>query len=437
MACQEAPVSASQLLSVELWAKVFTYIYEESTDLLAIPGSSSNCCLMHTLNQANFQKLRLVCKAFDTAFDRETFTRHLVIPKLKSDQSLPSLLEFVRHHRGSLVAVISGFGSAPVDSVLAALSSASAPNLTALAFTDISRSSMHRLSAFTTVTSISLATPFAASTALCALKYLPSLTFLFLSGLFDHLSAAVSLTELKLSSAFVTTCECSFVTSLRKLAITGSLLLGIHPKGLSACNQLEVVMCRESHVPALQRPDSFCCDIETATQSPAGWSSASHLTSLCIEVDCSPGDHIDLQWVFQITSLRHLDLDCLRSVHVPDELTLLTHLTYLKIWQSTDPDKRFCTSFKVNWQAMQNLHVLKICGMYRFGRSILGLVQLTKLKAVHFVGCSPFDNTSAGCMTALAHALGAHCPQVEVWVNADTMYDLIASPYEDSSTDDN
>lgn len=127
----------------------------------------------------------------------------------------------------------------------------------------------------------------------------------------------------------------------------------------------------------------------------------------------------------------------LRSVHVPDELTLLTHLTHLKIWQFTDPDKRFCTSFKVNWQAMQSLQVLKICGMYRFGRSILGLIQLTKLKAIHFVECRPFDNASAGCMTALAHALGAFCPQVEVWVNADTMCDLIASPYKDSSTDVN
>ena len=122
-------------------------------------------------------------------------------------------------------------------------------------------------------------------------------------------------------------------------------------------------------------------------------------------------------------------------MHVPDELTLLTQLTYLRIGQSTDPDKRLCTSFKVNWQAMQSLQVLKICGMYRFGQSILGLVQLTKLKEVHFVGCSPVGNTSAGCMTALAHALGAYCPEVEVWVNADTMCDLVASAYEDSSTE--
>ncbi len=61
-----------------------------------------------------------------------------------------------------------------------------------------------------------------------------------------------------------------------------------------------------------------------------------------------PGDYIDLQWVFQITSLRHLDLDCLRSMHVPNELTLLTQLTYLKIWQSSDPDELFCTLFEVN-----------------------------------------------------------------------------------------
>jgi len=66
---------------------------------------------------------------------------------------------------------------------------------------------------------------------------------------------------------------------------------------------------------------------------------------------------------------------------------------------------------------------------YRFGQSILGLVQLTELKAVHFVGCSASGNTSAGCMTALAYALGACCPQVKVWP--------IASAYEDSSTDDN
>ncbi len=139
-------------------------------------------------------------------------------------------------------------------------------------------------------------------------------------------------------------------------------------------------MCRGSLVTAEQRSDSLCCDVETATESPAGWSSTSHLTTLYIEVDCMPGDYIDLQWVFQITSLRHLDLDCLRSMHVPNELTLLTQLTYLKIWQSSDPDELFCTSFEVNWQAMRSLQVLKICGMYRFGRSILGLVQLTKLK---------------------------------------------------------
>lgn len=127
------------------------------------------------------------------------------------------------------------------------------------------------------------------------------------------------------------------------------------------------------------------------------------------------GDAIDLQWIFQITSLHHLDLDCLRRVHVPDELTLLTHL---KTWQSIDPDNHFCTMFEVNWQAMQSLQVLKICGMYCFGRSILGLVPLTKLKAVHFValGCSLLDNTSAGCMNALVHALGAYCPQVWVTV---------------------
>ncbi len=294
-------------------------------------------------------------------------------------------------------------------------------------------SSMHRLSAFTTVTSISLATQTAAID-LCALKSLPSLTVLFLSGTFDNLSAAASLTELRLFAAVVITSECSFVTSLRKLNITRSLLADIHPKGLSACNQLEVVICRESHITAKQRSDSLCCNVETATVSPAAWSSASRLTTLCIQLDCSPGDYIDLQWVFQITSLRHLDLDCLRSVHVPDELTLLTQLTYLRIGQSTDPDKRLCTSFKVNWQAMQSLQVLKICGMYRFGQSILGLVQLTKLKEVHFVGCSPVGNTSAGCMTALAHALGACCPQVKLW---PILYgSLVASAYEDSSTDD-
>ncbi len=188
MSCQKAFVSASHLSSVELWAKVLSYIYEESTDLLAFPYSNPYCCLMHTLNQANFQNLRLVCKAFNTAFDRETFTRHQLIPRLQSDQSLPSLLKFVRHHRGSLVAVTSGFGSTPVDAVLAALSSGSAPKLTELAFTGIPGSSVHRLSAFTTATSISLATPTAALTALCALKYLPSLTVLFLCGIFDHLS---------------------------------------------------------------------------------------------------------------------------------------------------------------------------------------------------------------------------------------------------------
>ena len=255
---------------------------------------------------------------------------------------------------------------------------------------------MHRLSVFTTVTSISLATQTAAID-LCAL-FLPSLTVLNLCDSLDHLSAAVPLTELKLSAAFVTTYECTFVTSFCKLDITGSLLADIHPQGLSACNQLKVVICHTSYVTSEQTSDSLECDVQTTTVSPAAWSSVSHPTTLCIQVDCMSGHAIDLQWVFQITSLRHLDLDCLRRVHVPDELTLLTHL---KIWQSTDPDNHFCEMFEVNWQAMQSLQVLKICGMYCFGRSILGLVQLTKLKAVHSVRCSPFDNISAGCMNAL------------------------------------
>ena len=366
MACQQALVSASHLLSMEMWAKVFSYISEEPTDLLAFPCSDPYCFLVH---QANFQKLRLVCKAFNTTFDQETFTRHLAIPTLQSDQSLPSLLKFVRHHRRSLVAVTSGFGSAPIASVLAALSSGPAPQLTELAITDMPCSSMHRLSAFTTVTSISLATQTARSIDLCALKSLPSLTVLFLSGTFDNLSAAASLTELKLFAAVVLTSECSFVTSLRKLDITRSLLADIHPKGLSACNQLEVVICRESHVTAKQRSDSLRCNAETATVSPAAWSSASHLTTLCIQLDRGLGDYIDLQWIFQITSLRHLDLDCLRSVHVPDELTLLTQLTYLRIGHSTDSDKRFCTSFNVNWQAMQSLQMLKIRGGTALGKA--------------------------------------------------------------------
>lgn len=146
------------------------------------------------------------------------------------------------------------------------------------------------------------------------------------------------------------------------------------------------------------------------------------------------GTQMYLQWVFQITSLHHLVLCCLRSAHDPNELTLLPHL---KIWQFNNPDKRLCTWFEVNWQAMQSLQVLKICDMYRFGRSILGRVQLAKLKAVYFVGCSSSDNTSAGCMTAQAHALGAYCPQVELWVNADTTCDLAVSAYQNSSTDDN
>ncbi len=113
MACQEAPVSASHLLSMEMWAKVFSYIFEEPTDLLAFPCSDPYCFLVH---QANFQKLRLVCKAFNTTFDEESFTRHLAIPMLQSDQSLPSLLKYVRHHQRSLVAITSGFGRAPIDS---------------------------------------------------------------------------------------------------------------------------------------------------------------------------------------------------------------------------------------------------------------------------------------------------------------------------------
>ena len=127
MACQEAPVSGSHLLYMAMWAKIISYIFEERKDLHAFPCSDPCCFLVH---QANFQKLRLVCKAFNTSFDKESFTRHLAIPALHSDQSLPSVLEYVQQHQRSLVAVTTGFGSAPIDSVLAALSSGPAPHLT-------------------------------------------------------------------------------------------------------------------------------------------------------------------------------------------------------------------------------------------------------------------------------------------------------------------
>lgn len=57
-------------------------------------------------------------QGFNTTFDQEFFTRHLATPVLQSEHSLPSLLNVVRHQRRSLVAVTSGLGTAPIDSVL-------------------------------------------------------------------------------------------------------------------------------------------------------------------------------------------------------------------------------------------------------------------------------------------------------------------------------
>ncbi|KAL3142358.1 hypothetical protein ABBQ38_002695 [Trebouxia sp. C0009 RCD-2024] len=226
----------TQVLSKELWTQVFLQLQSPTTEAPR----------RHKMfdEQVELQNLRLVCHVFKAAYDSEPrFARSLVLPDSFSNDSVPSLLRWLRKHSTAIKSVTAKFANSAVLTGLICYNTL----LTAVNLGFCRESSLQLLPNFQTLTQAELCFEANDSLTLSPLSTLPALEALQLFGNESLLSAedlpqhltSLMLDRCTLQTQSVVMC----VTSLQDLTVCNSTFGGFHPSGLAACCALRRLAC--------------------------------------------------------------------------------------------------------------------------------------------------------------------------------------------------
>ena len=237
-------------------------------------------------------------------------------------------------------------------------------------------------------------------------------TLVMQDGTFETKSLPPNLTYLFLARSKLTSYKgCSCVTSLTRLNLVNSSLLGLHSQGLSACHALEGLTCLESCITATDMQQYLMFN-QTSFILPLGLSA---LTSLrCFDATIASISTVTLDAIYELTSLQDLTVHVRgASLLANDGLSRLSMLTSLRLLAYSANQNEGVQLF-TGWLDMQALQVLYIsCDWFSFGRDIVGLVKLESLTLVNIKSARPYDHKSFAFFAALAHGIAKHpCAQL-------------------------
>ncbi len=213
------------------------------------------------------------------------------------------------------------------------------------------------------------------------------------------------------------------MTSLTRLNLVDSSLLGLHSQGLSACHALEGLTCLESCITATDMQQYLMFN-QTSFILPLGLSA---LTSLrCFDATIASTSTVTLDAIYELTSLQDLTV-CARGASLwansgLSQLSMLTSLRLLTHYTNQNAGVQLFTE----WLGMQALQALDItCGYFSFGCDILGLVKLESLRQVNIMHGRPYDHKSFAFFAALAHGIAKH-PCAQLCLNGVPMEQILA-----------
>lgn len=417
-------------LPLDVWARIFQH-------LEAVNAKELTCSLLpearrvalDTANQAHFHQLQLVCSKFRDVFaEHPDLSNRIIVSKSIAHPFIPSILLWIQRWRSSIRNVSCCSGKEHQEMLLGALACPDSM-LNTIHLTKASQNSVHALPVFSSLSRCDLHGQ-QGHLDLTALQALPSLTELHLSvGCFNGVPAAC-LTYLFVASGIVQFSGASEQNiSLETLIVTSSRLSRLHDAGLAACAALSCLHISSSVFSAAHEDDVLDLDGNGITALiPARMSALTCLTELDMRFTaCNTGMWYELDWVYSLVALRHLELEVEGAFDVHDDWTQLKDLTYLKLASIAESDnQQDCASYSIDWEPMQALRHLEFQGAISCDTSILQLTSLQGLSCLHLTyvtACIEDDTFST--LARLMYQLAVRCPQVQVYVDKS----LVDAPF--------
>ncbi len=247
---------------------------------------------------------------------------------------------------------------------------------------------------------------------LAALKGLSDLQVLSLQGrIFISFEALKQLTSLSITSSIVvTTHTCDFMTALRKVHMTDSvihdsiLLEDLQTLPCADCTLYRVYCVSISHYMKL------CESPETTFMKK--------LVALSFKTDTSSWS--DLSWILQLTHLRSLQLAV--ELVVTEDLSLLLNLTEISFETNSLGRIPFSLTLQVKWALMRKLcNITFGHGTYQSGPEITSIASLGHLLCMSVFHMIPADHTTVRHFARLVRTLAQERPTVHVLIDGCTL----------------
>ena len=425
-------------LPPEIWGKVFSFM---PLKMQVAAGKSYVKDANLFRIQKEFQRLRLVCRNFNSIFRAQPeLSRSVFLHQYFAAKKLNSFLAWTQHHAASVETLVAECPNPQLNVVLTGLLQERAP-LRAVTCSELSCGghTLHLLASFSALQNCKLSGPSDAhSLDLSPLGTLQSLQHLQLTG---HSLVSTHQLPPALRTLSLETCafelyledqRLSCLKTLEVLDVTDSSSLYILPAGLPALSGLQSLTCKRSFIntPA-SRTDPFMMLDDGAFQVPCTLSSFTCLSKLCIEYTGPTKGPLDFGNIYSVATLQHLSISCDRHVAIDHSLTALQQLTALTLSvKAVDglaeekfgkPDIQDVPelSLDVNWAALPHFQRMTIeADIFKCQCNFRQLLEVSSLEFIEIQQNRPSDAHTSTHYTTLVYYLGVHRP--DVCINLDT-----------------
>ena len=285
-----------------LWAAVLYHLRPPDRDDICLFSAAGCQAAMEA--QAEYMKLRLVCKQYNQIYNLQKPSTLSLFKHCDGD-SLHSLLLWLQGCKTSLQVIETTCTSQCMESLLEAI--ANSPSSLQIVDTDgVSNRSVQLMAHCKLLTTCGLSEPSVTPLDVLPLQALPCLSSMVLqAGNFINFQPLAHLTSLRLRYSSVESAEdCMCASKLQKLDLYCSRIQ-IHHRGLSACQGLKALSCVEGRVPSEQDEDTLYTSFDTF-QVSENLSAVTCLTQLAMQVPAI--GEPDMSWLYSLKTLRDLQL---------------------------------------------------------------------------------------------------------------------------------
>jgi len=402
---------AETLVPAEVWAKIFSYL-QPTNPPLHLDNGDVHLTGSH-LAQRTFCGLPLVCRHFmDVLRQHPELPSYAVFRQKLSSTHLASLGAWLDINAPHIKSVTATSKAHAINQQLLAAFSRPNSKLETASFTLTLQQHISFLGCISHLRSCTLHSADTQFLDLASLQHLPHLKDLgLMHGRFYTVSAAVHLTQLlcRHCTVSVGSSQGSFVDTLIQLSVVNSIVTDLDYIGICACKALRDLKVDSCLIAAYEPQDRlFIRTSGSALVIPAGMSSLTNLTHLCIAVPDSAGEQLDLTWLYGMVTLERLQLDVSSCVTLSQELEALTRLSVLSVSCCVGG----CVTLALDWASMAALQNLAINGNFKVDLKLLGLSNLEQLTSVSVDEGTPADDASMSALAIFINRLGALRPDV-------------------------